>query len=193
MTFSRKSFLIPAALLLSAGMTLPAGERRIGDHPDPGELKTKVKPDNTGVWIDGEYIGHADRFSGPGEHLYLPPGEHEVRLTRVFHHDHTETVNIQAGEKTVLRHKMQPNGDKPAPGPYGRIKIQPTPELNAGLIVDGYHVGYADQVNKVAQTLLLTEGTHTIELVYEGYKPYKTTIEVKAGEKKILTPKLEPK
>ncbi|MEZ5396046.1 MAG: PEGA domain-containing protein [Bryobacterales bacterium] len=77
-----------------------------------------------------------DQFSGPGEHLYLSPGEHEVRLTRVFYKDHTQKVDIKAGETTLLSHKMEPNGDKPAPGPYGRIKIQPTPELDAGLIVD---------------------------------------------------------
>ncbi|MEZ5396047.1 MAG: PEGA domain-containing protein [Bryobacterales bacterium] len=48
-------------------------------------------------------------------------------------------------------------------------------------------------MNKIAQTPLLPAGTHTIELVYEGYKPFKQTIEVKAGEKMILTPKMEPK
>ncbi len=190
---SPRNLFVAAALALAVLLpVMQAGDRRIGNHASPGELKTKVKPNNTGVWVDGEYAGHADRFSGPGERLYLDPGEHEIRLTRVFHHDHVEKVTIKSGEKTVLRHKMQPNGDKPAPGPYAKIKIHPSPELNAGLIVDGYHIGYADQVNKIAQTLLLPAGEHTIELVYEGYKPYKTTINVKAGEKKVLTPTMEP-
>ena len=180
-----------ACLLVSTIVAVQAGERRVGGEAGSGELKTKVKPANTGVWINGEYVGHVDQFSGPGEHLYLPAGEHKVKLTRVFYEPHETTVTIKEGEETLLRHKMAPNGDKPAPGPYGRIKIQPTPELNVGLIVDGYHVGYADQVNKLAQTLLLSAGKHEIELVYEGYKPYKTTIEVEAGKKQILTPKME--
>jgi hypothetical protein len=65
--------------------------------------------------------------------------------------------------------------------------------LNAALIVDGMHVGYADQVNKIAQTLLLLPGQHTIELRYAGYQPYVTTITVEANQKQILTPTLTPK
>jgi hypothetical protein len=65
--------------------------------------------------------------------------------------------------------------------------------LIAALIVDGMHVGYADQVNNIAETLLLLPGQHTIELRYAGYQPYVTTITVEANQKQILTPTLTPK
>jgi hypothetical protein len=171
-----------------------AGDRTIGSSPNPGVLKTKVQPDDAGIYIDGEYAGHADRFNGPRENLFLPPGEHEVRVSLVYYKDYVTKVTIQPGEKTVIRHAMEPSGEAHPTGPFGRIKIDtPKSDLNAAVIVDGMHVGYADQVNKIAQTLLLLPGEHKIELLYAGYQPYVTTITVEAGKKQILRPTLTPR
>jgi hypothetical protein len=173
--------------------SLDAGDRTLGSAPDPGILKTKVKPDDVGVWVDGKYAGHTDRFSGPGEHLYLPPGRHEVRFTLAFFEDYTTTVDIQAGVKTFIRHRMEPSSEKPPDGPFGKVKIQPpTAELNAAVLVDGRQIGYADQVNKIAQTLLLETGEHKIELHYAGYRPYETTVHIEADKKYVITPSLTP-
>lgn len=182
------------ALLLSSPAPAVAGDRTIGTSSTPGVLKTKVKPDDAGIYVDGEYAGHADRFNGPGENLYLAPGEHEIRVSLVYYKDYTTKVTIQPGEKTVVQHAMAPSGEAHPTGPFGRIKISPPKsELNAAVIVDGMHVGYADQVNKIAQTLLLLPGPHKIELLYAGYQPYVTTITVEANKKQILTPTLTPK
>lgn len=191
---ARPSGLLLAALLLFSFAPASAGDRTIGSSPNPGVLKTKVKPDDAGIYIDGEYAGHADRFNGPRENLFLTPGEHEVRVSIVYYKDYVTKVTIQPGEKTVIRHSMEPSGEAHPTGPFGRIKIDtPKSDLNAAVIVDGMHVGYADQVNKIAQTLLLLPGEHKIELLYAGYQPYVTTITVEAGKKQILTPTLTPK
>ena len=191
---ARSTGLFLAGLLLGSFGSAMAGDRTIGSSPNPGILKTKVKPDDAGIYIDGEYAGHADRFNGPRENLFLTPGEHEVRVSMVYYKDYTTKVTIQPGEKTVMQHSMAPSGEAHPTGPFGRIKISPPKsELNAAVIVDGMHVGYADQVNKIAQTLLLLPGEHKIELLYAGYQPYVTTITVEANEKQILTPTLTPK
>jgi len=188
----RKLFLAGACLaLLAAAPSMDAGDKTVGSAANPGILKTKVKPDDAGVWVDGEYVGHADRFSGPGENLFLSPGEHEIRFTMVYYQDHTEKVTIKAGEKTVIRQKLAPSDEKRPTGPFGKVKIHPAQALNAAVIVNGRHIGYADQINKIGQTLLLMPGKHEIELRYEGYKPYKTTIEVTANQRQVLTPTLE--
>lgn len=182
------------ALLCGVFNPAVAGDRKLGSASEPGVLKTKVKPDDAGVWVDGEYAGHADRFNGPGENLYLSPGEHEIRFTMVYFKDHTSKVTIVAGEKTVIRENLAPTGEAHPTGPFGQVKIQPTGELlNAAVIVDGMHIGYADQVNKIAQTLLLLPGAHKIEVVYAGYQPYVTTITVEANKKQVIVPTLTPK
>ena len=185
----------PWTLALAALIVLPttfAGDRTYGSSANPGILKTKVKPDDAGVWINGDYVGHADRFSGPGENLLLPPGEYEVRFTMVYYQDHVETVTIKAGEKTVVRRKLAPSDEKRPTGPFGKVKIHPVGALNAAVLVNGRHIGYADQINKIAQTLLLEPGTHEIELRYEGYKPWKQTVEIEAGQRIELTPQMTP-
>lgn len=181
---------IAAAALLAA--PVHAGDKTVGSAANPGVLKTKVKPDDAGVWVNGEYVGHADRFSGPGENLFLPPGEHEIRFTMVYYQDYVEKVTIEPGEKTVIRKRLEPSDEKRPTGPFGKVKIHPAQALNAAVIVNGRHIGYADQINKIGQTLLLVPGKHEIELRYDGYKPYKTTIEVVAGARQVLTPTLEP-
>ena len=181
-------------IVLAALIALPvahAGDRTYGSSPNPGILKTKVKPDDAGVWINGDYVGHADRFSGPGENLFLPPGEYEVRFTMVYYKDHVEKVTIKAGEKTVIRQKLSPSDEKRPTGPFGKVKIHPT-ALNAAVLVNGRHIGYADQINKIAQTLLLEPGTHEIELQYEGYKPWRQTVEIQAGQRIELEPQMTP-
>ena len=179
------------ALALSSHTPLAAGDKTVGSASNPGVLKTKVKPDDAGVWVNGEYVGHADRFSGPGENLYLPPGEHEIRFTMVYFQDYVQKVTIEPGQKTVIRKKLDPSNEKRPTGPFAKVKIHPTNALNAAVLVNGRHIGYADQINKIAQTLLLEAGKHEIELQLDGYKPYKTTIEVEAGERRVLNPTLE--
>ena len=192
--YARSTGLLLAGLLLGSFGSTMAGDRTIGSSPNPGILKTKVSPDDAGIYIDGEYAGHADRFNGPGEKLFLPPGEHEVRVSLVYYKDYTTKDTIQPGEKTVMQHSMAPSGEAHPTGPFGRIKIDtPKADLNAALLVDGMHVGYVDQVNKIAQTLLLLPGEHKIELRYAGYQPYVTTIQVEANKKQTLTPTLTPK
>ena len=197
-TFSRllagRSARLLGVLLLGSLIHASAGDKTIGSSPNPGVLKTKVKPDDAGIYVDGEYAGHADRFNGPGENLFLPPGEHEVRISMVYYNDYTTKITIQPGEKTVINQNLSPSGEQHPTGPFGRIKIQPPKsELNAAVLVDGRHIGYADQVNKIAQTLLLLPGEHKIELLYAGYQPYVTTITVEANKKQIITPTLTPK
>ena len=199
MTYRKQTFihnlLLAAAgfVLISVVPAVHAGDRTVGSSSNPGILKTKVKPDDAGVWVDGEYVGHADRFSGPGENLFLPPGEHEIRFTMVYYKDHVEKVTIEPGKKTVIRQKLGPSDEKKPTGPFGKVKIHPAQALNAAVIVNGRHIGYADQINKIGQTLLLMPGKHTIELRYDGFKPYKTTIEVEANQRQVLTPTLEPR
>lgn len=193
-TLALSGAALALALLMGSVSPALAGDKTLGSASDPGVLKTKVKPDDAGVWVDGEYAGHADRFNGPGENLYLSPGEHEIRFTMVYFKDHTTKVTIVQGEKTVIRQRLEPSGEPHPTGPFGRVRIQPTGDLlNAAVIVDGMHIGYADQVNKIAQTLLLLPGEHKIELVYAGYQPYVTTITVEANKKQIITPTLTPK
>lgn len=193
-TAARVGGLCLTALLLGSINPAVSGDRTLGSASNNGVLKTKVQPDDAGVWVDGEYAGHADRFNGPGENLFLSPGSHEIRFSMVYFKDYSTTVNIQPGGKTVVEYKLEPSGEKHPTGPFGKVKIQtPKSELNAAVLVDGMHIGYVDQINKIGQTLLLIPGEHKIELRYAGYQPYTTTVTVAANQKLVITPTLVAK
>jgi PEGA domain len=143
-----------------------------------GKLKTKVKPDDASVWVDGAFRGHVDQFNGPGQSLTLPAGEHEVKISIAYFEDYATRVNVSPGETTTIRQQLGPSNE-PHPGPpYANAKLRCKPLVTAAVIVNGRFIGTCDEMNGPGQVLLLWEGTHEIEVTHDGYRPYKTTVAV---------------
>jgi hypothetical protein len=153
-----------------------------------GRLKTKIKPLEASVWVDGAFRGHADQFNGPGQSLTLPAGEHEVKISLVYFNDYTTKVTISPGQTAVIKQDLGPSGEiRPSP-PYAEAKLRCKPLVTAAVIVNGRFIGHCDEMNGPAQALLLWEGTHEIEVTNDGYQPYKTTVTV---TKAMLNTKIE--
>ena len=67
-----------------------------------GKLKTKIKPSEAAVWIDGKFVGHADRFNGPGQTLSLPAGDHDIRISLVYYQDYETKVTIEPIDSRII-------------------------------------------------------------------------------------------
>lgn len=179
-------------LLLPASQTL-AKKRYFGDPAAAtGMLKTKISPSDAAVYVDGKYVGHADRFNGPGQKLFLTPGEHEVRFSIAYFQDYSTKVNVAANETTVIQQSLSRSDEQPPKAPFARIKIHVKPLVKTAVIVNGRFIGHADQVNGPGQVMVLEPGHYKIELAHAGYKPYITELDAAANETKSISTTLDP-
>jgi hypothetical protein len=193
----RKHFKLNTWVLL-AGLLLPAYQavakkRYFGDPAGAtGMLKTKVVPSDAGVYIDGKYVGHADQFNGPGQKLYITPGEHEVRFSIAYYQDYSTKVNVEANKTTVIQQSLGRSDEQLPKPPFGRIKIHVKPLAKTAVIVNGRMAGHADQANGPGQVMVVEPGHYKVGLAHAGYKPHVTEFDIAANETKSITAVLEP-
>lgn len=194
----RKQHFKLNALILLAGLILPASQavakkRYFGDPANAtGMLKTKVVPSDAGVYVDGKYVGHADQFNGPGQKLYITPGEHEVRFSIAYYQDFSTKVNIQPNQTTVIQQSLGRSDEQLPKPPFGRIKIHVKPLAKTAVIFNGRMAGHADQANGPGQVMVVEAGHYKIELAHAGYKPHVTEFDIAGNETKTITVTLEP-
>jgi len=176
-----------SSLLLAPNLSFGQGQT--------GKLKTKIKPATAAVWVDGEFVGHADRFNGPGQALDLSTGDHEIRVSLVYYEDYETRVSVEPGETTVVKSLLGPSDEKHPSPPFAEVKIRCKPEVKAAVIVNGRFVGHADEMNGPMQGLLLWPGDHQIEIRHAGYEPFQTAVHVEepmAGKRIEVKAQLEP-
>jgi hypothetical protein len=69
-------------------------------------VKTNVEPSRAGVFMDGEYVGHAGEFKGPGRGMEVAPGTHRIKITlpgyQTFETDVNPIANQTVEVKTML-------------------------------------------------------------------------------------------
>ena len=100
--------------------------RRAG--PDMGALDLDLKPGNTQIWIDGQYIGIADRFDGWPGYLWLEEGDYEF----VFHAEGRRTIHrqyrVHPGLVIDVEDRLEPGEATP---PEELFQPRPTPRRDA--------------------------------------------------------------
>ena len=190
--FKLNTWVLVAGLLLPASQAV-AKKRYFGDPAGAtGILKTKVSPSDAAVYVDGKYVGHADQFNGPGQKLYITPGDHEVRFGIAYYQDYSTKVSIEANKTTVIQQSLSRSDEQLPKAPFARIKIHVKPLVKTAVIVNGRFIGHADQVNGPGQVMVVEAGHYKIELAHAGYKPYTTEFDVAANESKSISATLEP-
>ena len=70
----------------------------------------------SGVWVDGQYVGYLKELKGSKKVLLLP-GEHIVTVRQDGYQDFTERVQVEPGQKQVVRVAME----KALTGPLPRV------------------------------------------------------------------------
>jgi hypothetical protein len=170
------------------------------DRYSASSLRTKVKPEETMVYVNGYYAGEADDFDGIFQGLYLPSGEHDIEFFLEGYRTFGEHLYLNSGASREIVHQMQrlgpgetsapplpPRGraEKPAPygmtgdrpaSPYGILVISVEP-VDAVIVVDGEDTpGTGSDV-----AVHLVAGWHDLEIRREGYATFKTRIELSEG------------
>src|SRR5882762_906544 len=85
-------------LMLGSAKTVTAQNDVMGELQFEG--KTKVERDS-GVWIDGNYVGYLKELNG-SKKIMLLPGEHQVTVKQSGYIDFVQKVVVEPGEKRLV-------------------------------------------------------------------------------------------
>ena len=172
-------FALATALLL-----LPAPQIAAQQVDEPGELQILASHEtekDSGLWVDGEYIGYLRDFWG-NKRIILYPGEHEVSVRKFGYQDFTRKVSIDPGKVQLLPLMMELDVNARYPTTNtATLKINANPP-DAAVLIDGAYVGYARQVSGILKSLTVTAGRRKIRIEMQGYRPYETEVEIPAGK-----------
>jgi len=153
---------------------------------DTGQLKTKVNPGRTGVFVDGKYLGPAANFRSARTYS-LPAGEHELLLTEPRYKDFTTKITIQAGKTAVLERRMEP---LPVPKPpFGRLRVVQSSSGKFGAVyLNGKYMGHIDEFSNFAQGLLINPGEYQLKIaVVGGGQDHEENITIKENQTTTVT------
>ena len=70
--------------------------------PPWGTLRTRSTDNLAAVYVNGQFMGHADEFNNASQGLYLKPGSYEIRIEPREGAATTETVTITENQTTIV-------------------------------------------------------------------------------------------
>ena len=163
------ALVVVGALLLDPAIY--AGNQVMGEIQFEG--KSKVEK-TSGVWVDGGYVGYLKELKGSKKVLLLP-GEHVITVRQDGYQDFTERVNVQPGQKQVVRVAMAkaPTGVMPAVRSTVKLEVNPA---RAAVFVDGLFVGHVAEFEGVGRGMLVAPGQHKIRVALPGYQTFETEV-----------------
>jgi hypothetical protein len=176
-------------------------------------MRTRVRPVETAVYVNGYYAGIADDFDGVFQRLYLPAGEHRIELQLDGYRSFTRDVYIGPGDTFELDHRMEllrdgdtdggPPGPRPLPeewaratadgvgeqpsSPYGILAIRTDPS-DAQIVIDGE--AWATVAGQEEFVIHLPAGWHELDVRRDGYQNFSTRLELAEGQTTRLNVKL---
>jgi len=149
-----------------------------------GELElqgaSKVEKDS-GVWIDGQYLGYLKELKGDKKILLLP-GEHEIVVRQDGYQDFETHLTLQPAEKQVLVVTMTKDSRFKMPAVFSEVKLAVNPN-RAAVFVDDLFVGHASEFDGVAHSLLVAPGHRKITISLPGYQTFQTEVNLVPKQK----------
>lgn len=131
--------------------------------PNAGTLAVVVtSPGDAHVALDGVRLG--DGGLGP---VTLAAGSYTVSVTRADWVEASREVTVEAGGAATLEVALEP---VPL---YGSLRLQIVQD-GARVLVDGVQVG----VSPLTEPLRLVVGDYTIEVLMDGYHPWRRNVDV---------------
>ena len=150
-----------------------------------GELKfsgaTKGANDS-GVWIDGQYVGYLKELKGDKK-IMLLPGQHEISVRQAGYNSFTQTVVVEPGRVHMLSLQMTPDARALHVGPdAAELKLTVNPN-RAAVFLDDYYVGHAAEFGGAFHSMLLSPGKHRIKVELPGYRTFETEVNLLPRQK----------
>ena len=141
---------------------------------------SKVENDS-GVWVDGQYLGYLKELHGDKKILLLP-GEHEITVKQDGYFDFSQKITVQPGEKSFVPVKMHKDPRFQMPTVFAEIKLAVNPN-RAAVFVDDLFVGHVGDFDGVARSLLVAPGHRKITISLPGYQSFTTEVDLAPNQK----------
>jgi len=168
-----------------ASLMLVASPAPAQQEQAPGEVRPLTSNDadkDSGVWVDGEYLGYLKDFWG-NKKILLPAGEHEISVRKAGYKTFTSKIQVESGKPLLVPVTLELDLRTQYPtGDTAELKINASPR-RAAVLIDGVYVGYASDIGGRFKSLIVTPGKRHIRIEMQGYRTFETDIELVAGQK----------
>lgn len=67
------------------------------------EVKLKVTPERAAVFVDGNFAGYAQQFSGVGKGMLVSPGAHHIKIALAGYQEFDTDVNLLPKQKMTIK------------------------------------------------------------------------------------------
>jgi hypothetical protein len=180
---SLASLVLAAACTLSSAQTAqngppPSGSKVMGEIKFEGA--TKIEKDS-GVWVDGNYVGYLKELKGDKRVLLLP-GEHTIAVRQSGYDDYEEKVVVEPGQVRILPVKLNISPRAVTPDVTSTLKLDIQPG-RAAVFLDGKFVGHASEFGGVGHSMLISPGKHRVKVELPGYRTFDTEVNLLVNQK----------
>ena len=144
------------------------------------EGASKVERDS-GVWIDGGYVGFLKELKGDKKVLLLP-GEHQVEVRQAGYDTFTRKLVVEPGQVQIVRVAIHLLPGARVPDVTAMLKITVHPG-RAAVFLDDKYVGHASELGGSVHALLISPGKHRVKIELPGYRTFETEVNLLQGQK----------
>jgi hypothetical protein len=185
-TSAIKRLILPAAIAIFAITSANAEDK------DTGYIKAHGKPGDAGVFINGQYVGPATRFTVP-EKYHAPPGDVEVTFKDPRYEDYSTKVTVRPRKTTKLKYALKPV--ELAKPPFGRFRLgggedESFMSVAAGdtgaVYLNDKFFGYVDELNNPGGGILLNPGTYDLHVVSPLFGEIRQNITIEANKVTVV-------
>jgi hypothetical protein len=143
------------------------------------EGATKIEKDS-GVWVDGDYVGFLKELHGNKKVLLLP-GEHEVSVRQSGYDDFLRKIVVEPGQAQTVQVAMHLSPRAVIPDVTATLKLSVEPG-RAAVFLDDKYIGHASEFGGL-RSMLISPGKHRIKVGLPGYRTFETEVNLLAGQK----------
>jgi hypothetical protein len=180
-----------AALLVSLMFSLPAARVSAQSSQVMGEVQfegdTQLDRDS-GVWVDGTYIGYVKELKGKKKVLLLP-GKHQIVVRQAGYTDFTRDIIAEPEGVQSIKVSMLLLPGAKTPDVTSELKLTIHPK-RAAVFLDGNYVGHASELGGKFHSLQVSPGKHRIKVELPGYRTFETDVDVLVGQKSEMKTEL---
>ncbi len=144
------------------------------------EGASKVERDS-GVWVDGEYVGFLKELKGNKKVLLLP-GEHQLEVRQAGYDSFARKILVEPGQVQTVRVVMHMSAGVRTPDVTATLKVTVQPG-RAAVFLDDQYIGHASELGGAVHSLLVSPGKHRIKVELPGYRTFETEVDLLRGQK----------
>jgi hypothetical protein len=170
--------VLAALILLFSAAESYADNRVMGEVQFEGA--SKVERDS-GVWIDGQYLGYLKELKGDKKVMLLP-GEHEISVRQAGLDNFVRKIVVEPGQTQTVRVAMEKSVGWLTPSTTATLKLTVQPN-RAAVFLDDWYVGHVGEYGGKFHSMLIAAGKHRIKIELPGYRTFETEVNLLAGQK----------